>query len=183
MSNAAPATEPNTSSSERKLEVLASLITGMTRMSLAMAQHCMEVQAQLPAALSEAVAAAAAEGVPADAVVPSIVWIEVKARTPDQVDAAHPPGTSDDLTYHVVIAGREPGIYASVVQADYQVHGVPGSQRSKQRGRKASLLYYRYMHGEKHVHKWIPETEIAPAAVDATPAAGPAAAEAPAAQA
>ncbi|KAJ7127318.1 hypothetical protein C8R43DRAFT_957997 [Mycena crocata] len=120
-----PANQPTISASERELEVLVSLIQGMSRMSLAMAQHCLEVQTQLPDAFNAAVAAAAAaaaEGNPqAVDQAPALVWVEEDPRSPDVVEAAHPPTPNDDdVTYHVVVAGREPGIY-SPADAEFQV--------------------------------------------------------------
>ncbi|KAJ7202455.1 hypothetical protein C8J57DRAFT_1260272 [Mycena rebaudengoi] len=34
--------------------------------------------------------------------------------TPAALEALHPPGTGDDVSWHVVLVGREPGMFQSV---------------------------------------------------------------------
>ncbi|KAJ7125500.1 hypothetical protein C8R43DRAFT_958457 [Mycena crocata] len=155
-------------SSSRELDSLVSLLQGLSKMSLTMAQNCLEAQTQLPGLFNAAVNAATTavlEGLEPIEVTEN--WVEAVARHPDEVDAAHPPGTGDDLTYHVVTCGREPGLYSSVMpsaEANLQVVGVPDNDRLKQRGRVAALAYYRHMHTSGLVHKMVPETDFGDAA-------------------
>ncbi|KAJ6536213.1 hypothetical protein B0H19DRAFT_1271003 [Mycena capillaripes] len=148
------ATAPNAPNPQQELEALVSLVAALSQMSLAMAKHCLDVQTKLPAVYNAAVAAAVASG--GGAITPAApAWIRLVSRTPDELDAAHPPADGlNDLAYHVVTKGREPGLYTSVDQSDYQVLGVPSAKRLKVTGRGAALAYYRERYGAQQVAKW-----------------------------
>jgi hypothetical protein len=103
------------------------------------------------------------------------------ARTPDELEAAHPATEDDDSqVLHVVTVGREPGLYATVcvvhyllhiililifcsAQSNYQVNGVPGAARLRMPGRVAALAYYRAKYAAHEVEKLVPAPDPAPA--------------------
>ncbi|KAJ7449701.1 hypothetical protein B0H11DRAFT_2247042 [Mycena galericulata] len=150
-----PAVASSASNPEKELEALLATVAGLAQMSLALAKHCVDLQTRLPTVFNAAVKANVATIVPA-----APTWIELVARTPDQLDAAHPPGSGDDVAYHVVTAGREPGLYTSVAESDYQVNGVPMGKRLKKGNRIEALAYYRTKYASQEVHKWAPEDEV-----------------------
>ncbi|KAJ6452900.1 hypothetical protein DFH09DRAFT_1117510 [Mycena vulgaris] len=160
-----PAEATSASNPQAALEALVARVAALSKMSLALAQECLEVHTSLPTIVDAAVAAAVAAAIP-----PVPTWVQGIARTPDEVDAAHPPGPGDDLVYHVVTIGREPGIYTSLRDSDYQVLGVPAGKRLKKSSRVEALAYYRLRYGENLVEKWVPATEII---VPTKPVAGP----------
>ncbi|KAJ7632051.1 hypothetical protein B0H17DRAFT_1149998 [Mycena rosella] len=131
-----------------EMEELAAMVAGLSQMSLVIAQHCFDLQTQLPLAFNAAVAEAIAAALP-----PPTVLVKGVPRTPDQLDAAHPPGSGDDIPYHVVTTGREPGLYASVAESDAQVHGVP-SKPLRKATRMEALAYYCSMYEDGKVEKW-----------------------------
>ncbi|KAJ7149776.1 hypothetical protein C8R43DRAFT_1128266 [Mycena crocata] len=141
------------SNPQAELEAMIALSAGLTQMALAMAKHCLDVQTRLPGVVNAAIANGLAVLVPA-----APVWVRGVARTPAQLEAAHPPGSGDDVAYHVVTAGREPGLYTSVNESDDQVLGVPDSRRKRQGSRAEALAYYRIKWDEQKVVKWVSQT-------------------------
>ncbi|KAJ7113722.1 hypothetical protein C8R43DRAFT_961505 [Mycena crocata] len=162
------------SNPQAELEAMIALSAGLTQMALAMAKHCLDVQTRLPGVVNAAIANGLAALVPA-----APVWTRGVARTPAELEAAHPPGSGDDVAYHVVTAGREPGLYTSVlIQAIYsddsddQVLGVPDSRRKRQGSRAEALAYYRIKWDDQKVVKWVPQTApVVPAVVPSGSAA------------
>ncbi|KAJ7673509.1 hypothetical protein B0H17DRAFT_1140849 [Mycena rosella] len=136
------------------------------------ALRCLEIQTQIPLAFNAAVANAIAEALPNHASAPPTVIVKGVPRTPDQLDAAHPPGLGDNMAYHVVTTGREPGLYASVAESDAQVLGVP-SKRLRKSTRMEALAYYRFMYNDGKVEKWTPGA-AAEASVPLSSQSGPA---------
>ncbi|KAJ7233879.1 hypothetical protein B0H12DRAFT_1239235 [Mycena haematopus] len=163
--NAQPLTDA-AADAQGALDALVATVAGLTQMSLALTQGCLDVQTKLPGLMKAAFEAHLPDE-------PS--WIEVNARTPAELDAAHPPGPGDDLTYHVVTVGREPGLYLSVysgfrlssawrakLQASQEAHSFGG----------AAWYRFKYDHGD--VHKMLPEHEVQPSDIDPpAPTAGP----------
>ncbi|KAJ7633978.1 hypothetical protein B0H17DRAFT_1149813 [Mycena rosella] len=131
-----------------EMEELVAMVAGLSQMSLVIAQRCVDLQTQLPLAFNAAVVEAVAAALP-----PPTVLVKGVPRTLDQLDAAHPPGSGDDIPYHVVTTGREPGLYASVAESDTQVHGVPSKRLQKATCMEA-LAYYRSMYEDGKVEKW-----------------------------
>ncbi|KAK6966811.1 hypothetical protein R3P38DRAFT_2815727 [Favolaschia claudopus] len=139
---------------------IATAIAELLKNSLALTTKCVELQTQLPhnfkAALDTAVAAELK-----DAVAAALAgdWIEVDARTPTALEAAHPLGEGDDQVYHVVLIGREPGLYSSVKMSDYQVNRIPSGKRHRKVGRAEALAFYRRKFNEGEVRKMMPVEE------------------------
>ncbi|KAJ7112863.1 hypothetical protein C8R43DRAFT_961722 [Mycena crocata] len=168
----APATASNSPNAQVALEELLATVAGLSQMSLAMAKHCLDVQTRVPAVVNAAIAAGIASLVPSPP-----IWIRQPHRTPEELEAAHPPGIDDDIAYHVVTVGREPGLYTSVTQSDFQVLGVPDQKRKRQGSLAEALAYYRIKYDKKEIAKWVPQT--APA-VPTAPAASTSSAPRPA---
>ncbi|KAJ7453605.1 hypothetical protein B0H11DRAFT_1926751 [Mycena galericulata] len=150
-----PAVASNASNPEKDLEALLATVAGLAQMSLALTKHCVDLQTRLPTVFNAAVKANVASIVPA-----APTWVELVPRTPDQLETAHPPGSGDDVAYHVVTIGREPGLYNSVADSDYQVLGVPAGRCIKKGNRLEALAYYRNKYNMQEVHKWAPEDEV-----------------------
>ncbi|KAJ6532323.1 hypothetical protein DFH09DRAFT_1326111 [Mycena vulgaris] len=161
---AAATSAPHSLSEE--LEALVAQVAGLTQMSLAIAQRCVELHTELPAAFNAAVAAAVAATLPAPT-----VWVKGIPRTPTQLEVAHPPGSGDDIPYHVVTIGKEPGLYASVTESDAQVLGVPAGKRLRKSTRLEALAYYRQKYADQQVEKWTSSVSAAAPVVPAV--AGP----------
>ncbi|KAJ6518326.1 hypothetical protein C8R47DRAFT_1205381 [Mycena vitilis] len=136
-------------SPQEELDALVARVAALSQMALAMAKHCVDLQTKLPVIVSAAVAAGVRDLVPSPA-----EWVLDVARTPDQLEAAHPAGPFDNIAYHVVTSGREPGLCASVDESDVQVLGVPGCARRRVVGRLAALAYYRAEFNSQRVSKW-----------------------------
>ncbi|KAJ7806952.1 hypothetical protein B0H14DRAFT_2610121 [Mycena olivaceomarginata] len=137
-------------SPKEELESLVSLVAALSQMSLDIAKHCLDVQSVAAQILHP----------PA----PPPTWVSGIARTPDELEAAHPATEDDDSqVLHVVTVGREPGLYATVAQSNYQVNGVPGAARLRMPGRVAALAYYRAKYAAHEVEKLVPAPDPAPA--------------------
>ncbi|KAJ7789716.1 hypothetical protein B0H14DRAFT_3502713 [Mycena olivaceomarginata] len=147
------------SSPKEELESLVSLVAALSQMSLDIAKHCLDVQTRLPGIVDAVIAAGVAAQIP-----PPPTWVSGIARTPDELEAAHPATEDDDSqVLHVVTVGREPGLYATVAQSNYQVNGVPGAARLRMPGRVAALAYYRAKYAAHEVEKLVPAPDPAPA--------------------
>ncbi|KAJ7808101.1 hypothetical protein B0H13DRAFT_2385972 [Mycena leptocephala] len=156
-------------SPQQELESLISLVAALSQMSLAMTKHCLDVQTKLPRVVNAAAAAGIAA--PITPAVASPTWVQLVALTPDQLDAAHPTGNLDDIAYHVVTIGRDPGLYTGTTESDYQVLGVPDGKRRRIVGRAAALAYYRDMYTKQKVARWGPAPAAVPvASTSSTPA-------------
>ncbi|KAJ6631939.1 hypothetical protein B0H10DRAFT_1937677 [Mycena sp. CBHHK59/15] len=141
----------------------------LSKTSIALTSLCVQIQTEIPLIIASQVAAAVAEAAPA-ALAPS--FVQGTPRTPTQLEAAHPPGSGDFQTWHVVIRGREPGLYASVEEADAQVLGVPNQFRQKKTSRVEALAFYRLKYTDQKVEKWTDApAAAAPAVVAAAPTA------------
>ncbi|KAJ7893535.1 hypothetical protein B0H13DRAFT_2339673 [Mycena leptocephala] len=155
------------SNPQQELESLVALVAALSQMSLAMTKHCLDVQTKLPRVVNAAAAAGIAA--PITPAVVSPTWVQLVALTPDQLDAAHPAGKLvDDIAYHVVSIGRDPGLYTSTTESDYQVLGVPDGKRRRIVGRLAALAYYRDLYDKQLVARWGPAPAPAAVAVAAT---------------
>ncbi|KAJ7616996.1 hypothetical protein DFH06DRAFT_1343057 [Mycena polygramma] len=167
MTDTSAATAPSASTPQQELEALVARVAALSQMSLAMAKHCLDVQTKLPIVFNAAVEAGVGPLIPSPP-----AWVLLTARTPDELDAAHPPAPGlNEMSYHVVSKGREPGLYASVEESDYQVLGVPGGRRLKVTTRLAALAYYRERYDANEVQKWgVVESSTTPAS---TPAPAP----------
>ncbi|KAJ6467493.1 hypothetical protein C8R47DRAFT_1078616 [Mycena vitilis] len=166
MTDTFAATAPSASTPQQELEALVARVAALSQMSLAMAKHCLDVQTKLPVVFNAAVEAGVGALTPSPP-----AWVLLTARTPDELDAAHPsaPGLNE-MSYHVV-RRREPGLYNSVEESDYQVLGVPGGKRRKITTRLAALAYYRERYASNEVQKWgVIDSSEAPAS---SPAAAP----------
>ncbi|KAJ6553446.1 hypothetical protein B0H10DRAFT_2202009 [Mycena sp. CBHHK59/15] len=115
----------------------------------------LDVQASIPHVLAAQVGVAVAAASPPAA---TPLWVQGLPRSPRQLEAAHPPGSGDDLSYHVVCIGREPGLYSSTAEADYQVLGMPNQFRMKKSSRIEALAFYRHKFDLQEVAKWVPNT-------------------------
>ncbi|KAJ7617562.1 hypothetical protein B0H17DRAFT_1220105 [Mycena rosella] len=153
------------------MEELVAMVAGLLQMSLVIAQRCVDLQTQLPLAFNAAVTEAIAAALHKQS--PPTVLVKGVPRTPDQLDAAHPPGSGDDIPYHAVTTGREPGLYASVAESDAQVHGVPSKHLWKAT-RMEALAYYRSMYEDGKVEKWTSGANVSATAPISSPRSGPA---------
>ncbi|KAK6981629.1 hypothetical protein R3P38DRAFT_3460250 [Favolaschia claudopus] len=76
-------------------------------------------------------------------------------QTPAEVERNHPPGSGE--TWYVVILGREPGLYATALDADHQCNGVPHQYKVKKTSRVDALSLYRSLYNGpdgEGVEKW-----------------------------
>ncbi|KAJ7236304.1 hypothetical protein C8J57DRAFT_1247799 [Mycena rebaudengoi] len=181
--------ESNTSNSNsQELQVLLSRVANLVQISLDMAKVAVDVQHRIPIVLAHHVdeaiagvpslvadqvaaqleaaitAAVATAGTAAD-VLPD--FVEGVAITPDALDLLHPAGNGDDCYWHVVLVGREPGIYQSVTTSDELVNGVPKAGRRRKSSRIEALTYYRANYEAGKVKKWVDITPT-PAAATAS---------------
>ncbi|KAJ7029111.1 hypothetical protein C8F04DRAFT_1265332 [Mycena alexandri] len=76
----------------------------------------------------------------AQAVVPPN-FVEATPATPDQLVAAF-AGHEEAQSYRVVLRGREPGLYLTVLAASEQIDGVPNQFQQRQTGLQAALAFY-----------------------------------------
>ncbi|KAJ7467363.1 hypothetical protein B0H11DRAFT_1921400 [Mycena galericulata] len=185
----APNPASNASNSQEELDTLVKRVAELSQMALDMTHLCIDVQAVVPGiALSRqafdmaracldlrtvipGVFARATGADPASATVAPVDWIEEPAATPDQMDTYFPQGLGDDISWHVVCIGREPGLYASTEEADKQITGVPNQFRQKKTSRLEALAFYRIKYDSQKVHKMVP----VPASANALSPAGAAA--------
>ncbi|KAJ7438375.1 hypothetical protein B0H11DRAFT_2358566 [Mycena galericulata] len=144
----------------------------LSRQAFDMARVCLDLRADplILAALPEAFARVT--GTPAEEPAPvaaAFDWVEFPAPTPDQMDSYYPPGVGDDLSWHVVCIGREPGLYASPEEANKQIVGVPNQFRQKKDSRLEALAFYRLRYDSQRVHKMVavPVAATEPAAAAA----------------
>ncbi|KAJ7182793.1 hypothetical protein C8R43DRAFT_940888 [Mycena crocata] len=161
-STPAPADASGLLNPQQEFDNLLATVAGLAQMSLAMTKHCLDLQTRLPGVVTAAVANGMAALTPRSA--SPIVWIKGEPRTPEELEIDHPAGIADDVSYHVVYQGREPGLYLSVDDSDKMVNGVPHGKRLKQKGRIAALNYYRDRWDRQLVIKWVPESVAGAAA-------------------
>ncbi|KAJ7265125.1 hypothetical protein C8J57DRAFT_1230159 [Mycena rebaudengoi] len=190
--NTDPETNTYTSSSQ-ELHALLSRVGTLIQMSLDMAKVGVDVQQRIPSILAhhvdDAIAGipslvaaqvtaqvAAAAGTAAADILPD--FVEGIVITPDALDLLNPAGSGDDCYWHVVLVGREPGIYQSVTTSDELVKGVPSARRRRKSSRLEALTYYRVNYDAGKVKKWV---DITPAVMAATPAAAASSSTAPSA--
>ncbi|KAJ7260643.1 hypothetical protein C8J57DRAFT_1471665 [Mycena rebaudengoi] len=164
-----PDSETNSFSSDpHELKVLLSRVATLVQMSIDMTRIAADVQHRLPIVLAHHVDDAL-QGVPqmvADQVavlVPSAtsgthssdLFVRGVPITPAALEALHPPGTGDDVSWHVVLVGREPGMFQSVTASNDCVNGVPHASRRKKDTRVEALTYYRSNYEAQKVEKWM----------------------------
>ncbi|KAJ7694606.1 hypothetical protein B0H17DRAFT_1199136 [Mycena rosella] len=134
----------------------------LSKKALDMTALCLDVKACIPPAfISAAHAAAAAAVVPAAPPLRDPLWVQGTAITPDELEAQFGPGLGDNLPWQVVCIGREPGLYASVDDANDQLNGVPNQFRQKKSTRLEALAFYRHRYSCGKVEKWteVPEDD------------------------
>ncbi|KAJ7506971.1 hypothetical protein B0H11DRAFT_1902980 [Mycena galericulata] len=124
----------------------------LSRQAFDTARVCLDLRAALPEAFARATGAPAIDPAPIAA---PFDWVEDLAPTPDQMDSYYPPGVGDDLSWHVVCIGREPGLYASPEEANKQILGVPNQFRQKKDSRVEALAFYRLRYDSQRVHKMV----------------------------
>ncbi|KAJ7611085.1 hypothetical protein DFH06DRAFT_1131425 [Mycena polygramma] len=90
-------------------------------------------------------------------------FVEDIALTPDEVEAAFAT-QAEAQSYWVVIRGREPGLYTTVVAANDQTNGVPNQLQIRQTGLAAALALYRAHYAEPDQVKKLVEEVAAPVA-------------------
>ncbi|KAJ6527492.1 hypothetical protein B0H19DRAFT_1084036 [Mycena capillaripes] len=84
------------------------------------------------------------------------VWVRAVAKTPDTVEAEHAAAPDGSHPWWVVFVGREPGLYTTVQDSDAQIKGCPHQQCRRRRNSKAeALFFYRRMHEQGEVVKWV----------------------------
>ncbi|KAJ7217441.1 hypothetical protein C8J57DRAFT_1537707 [Mycena rebaudengoi] len=170
--------ESNTSSANsQELQVLLSRVATLVQMSLDMAKVAVDVQHRLPIVLAhhvdEALAgipqlvaeqvavevaaktAVAVAAVAGDNPSPVAEFVRGIAITPSALELLHPAGNGDDLAWHVVLVGREPGIYQSVATSDELTNGVPKYMRRRKSSHLEALSYYRINYEAQKVEKWV----------------------------
>ncbi|KAJ7212365.1 hypothetical protein C8J57DRAFT_1483662 [Mycena rebaudengoi] len=168
------------SSNPDELQVLVSRVATLVQMSLDMTRILVDVQHHLPIVLARQVDEAL-QGVPqlvADrvaALVPSATigsstsepsaFVRGVPISPDDLELLHPPGVGDDASWHVVLVGREPGLFLSVTASNDSVNGVSNASRRRKDTRAEALTYYRINYEAQKVEKWIPVTPEASAAL------------------
>ncbi|KAJ7906817.1 hypothetical protein B0H13DRAFT_2333065 [Mycena leptocephala] len=83
------------------------------------------------------------------------VWVRVVAKTPQQVEAEHEAVPHGSRPWWVVFIGREPGLYTTIEQADLQIKGCPNQQYRRKSSKFEALSFYRLMHDNNKVEKWV----------------------------
>ncbi|KAJ7649205.1 hypothetical protein B0H17DRAFT_1215419 [Mycena rosella] len=141
----------------------------LSKKALEMTTLCLDVKSLIPPAFIAAAhqASAFVTAVQQTAVaiaaapVHDLLWVQGVPLTPDQLEAQFPPGLGDDLSWQVVCMGREPGLYASVDDANDQVNRVPNQSREKKKSRAEALTFYCIRYGKGKVEKWneVPEDD------------------------
>ncbi|KAJ7439020.1 hypothetical protein B0H11DRAFT_1934797 [Mycena galericulata] len=124
----------------------------LSRQAFEMARVCLDLRTGIPEAFARATGVASVEPVPTSA---GIDWVEEPAPTPAQMESYFPPGLGDDMAWHVVCIGREPGLYSSTDEADRQITGVPNQFRQKKSSRLEALAFYRLRYDSGRVHKMV----------------------------
>ncbi|KAJ7096924.1 hypothetical protein C8R44DRAFT_889517 [Mycena epipterygia] len=157
-----PAAANSASSPQVELQALIAQVAALSQLAVSMTQQCIDVQTRLPIVYNAALEAEIAAHIP-----PPPAWVPGVPRTPDEMDAAHPPGPADYLPHHVVTIGREPGLYTNPNESNDQVNGVPDAHRLKKSTRLEALAYYRHCYMQQAVKKWQPETFTTGAPVSA----------------
>ncbi|KAJ7622445.1 hypothetical protein FB45DRAFT_1091419 [Roridomyces roridus] len=179
MTETLAASLPVSSNSRSELEEAVSRIQELTQMALDMTVSAGELIAcpepaqkatlvaqavgmakaslDLQALLQEAIANAPAQVEP-----PEFKWVEKPAPTPNDMDRAHPAGTNDNVSHHIVLVGRAPGIYTEADKATKTTERVPNGSRFKRATRAEALTFYRarYDAGEVHRMVCVPVAEV-----------------------
>ncbi|KAJ7169286.1 hypothetical protein C8R43DRAFT_1121167 [Mycena crocata] len=124
----------------------------LSKQSLKMASLCLDLQDELRRSFNAAVQTAIAAAAPPP---PLFHWVKGgEPLTPDQLDASYPQGVCDDSPWHVVIVGREPGMFISSDEAGINVSGVPSGFRKKKDSHLEALAFYRARYKDGKVEKW-----------------------------
>ncbi|KAJ6512092.1 hypothetical protein C8R47DRAFT_1207443 [Mycena vitilis] len=152
-------TTASTSGSE--MEALVAKLASLSRLGLDMTRLCIDVSDSLPRLIKAEVDAKVNAALGALPAAPATTFHRSLGPTPDEMDAAFPPGRGDNQEWHVVCVGRNPGLYSTSIEADAEVLGVPNQARKKKDNRAEALLYYRTQHGLGEVIK---VSEVPPAA-------------------
>ncbi|KAJ6471688.1 hypothetical protein DFH09DRAFT_1110511 [Mycena vulgaris] len=103
--------------------------------------------------------------------VPVPSFVAGTPATPAELAAATPANVQIE-SYWVVLRGREPGLYLSVVAANEQTNGVPGQFQQRKSGRDEALAFYAANYPD-HVRKWMPIPAPVPVATPDASAPGP----------
>ncbi|KAF8169709.1 hypothetical protein K438DRAFT_1983095 [Mycena galopus ATCC 62051] len=83
------------------------------------------------------------------------VWVVATAKTHTQVAANHANAADGQRNWWVVFVGREPGIYATVDEANAQVLGVPSQQYRRHKSKREALDFYSAKHEAGDVNKLV----------------------------
>ncbi|KAJ7686239.1 hypothetical protein B0H17DRAFT_1204448 [Mycena rosella] len=119
----------------------------LSKQALEMTALCLDVKGLVPPAFIAAAQHAAVIIVAASVAPPPTIrsGFQGVALTPAQLEAKFgPAGLGDDLPWQVVCIGREPGLYASVDDANDQLNRVPNQFRAKKQTRVEALAFYRH---------------------------------------
>ncbi|KAJ7891643.1 hypothetical protein B0H14DRAFT_3428429 [Mycena olivaceomarginata] len=93
---------------------------------------------------------------PADAQEESqVTWVPGVPKTPAHVTAEHAAAPSGSRSWYVVYVGREPGLYTTVEEADFQIKGVPGQQYRRRANKAEALALYTAKHIAGEVEKLV----------------------------
>ncbi|KAJ7078282.1 hypothetical protein B0H15DRAFT_954620 [Mycena belliarum] len=143
-------TDPTTSAAtpDEELSALVMQISSLSKLALDMTKVCIDVKDKLPHVIA-AQAAKIAMAIPETGETVSTPWFEfLDAPTPEEMAARYPSTNGDGQNYHVVCAGRRPGLYADPDDATAQVTGVPNYVREKRKGRFEALRFYKAVYRE-----------------------------------
>ncbi|KAJ7248050.1 hypothetical protein C8J57DRAFT_1240582 [Mycena rebaudengoi] len=159
------------SSNPDELQELVSRVATLVQMSLDMTRIVVDVQHRLPIVLArqvdealqgipqlvaDRVAALAPSATTGSSASESPAFVRGVPITPADLELLHPPGVGDDASWHVVLVGREPGLFLSVTASNASANGVPNASRRKKDTRAEALTYYRINYEAQKVEKWIP---------------------------
>ncbi|KAJ7627167.1 hypothetical protein FB45DRAFT_1029527 [Roridomyces roridus] len=127
--------------------------TALVAQAVDMAKASLDLQSILQEASANA---------PAPVEPPQFKWVEKPAPTPNEMDRAHPTGTNDNVSHHIVLVGRAPGIYTEADKATKTTERVPSGSRFKRPTRAEALAFYRahYDAGEVHRMVCLPVAEV-----------------------
>ncbi|KAJ7896407.1 hypothetical protein B0H14DRAFT_3425775 [Mycena olivaceomarginata] len=151
-----PVTASNTAAAahDELMAVLATVDQLVVR-SMRTTAAAQELQLKLPALVARIEQIEAAQP-PADAQEESqVTWVPGVPKTPAHVTAEHAAAPSGSRSWYVVYVGREPGLYTTVEEADFQIKGVPGQQYRRCANKAEALALYTAKHIAGEVDKLV----------------------------
>ncbi|KAJ6554109.1 hypothetical protein B0H10DRAFT_1967952 [Mycena sp. CBHHK59/15] len=138
-------------SPEEELQALIANVAQLAKQSVALTKMCRDLQEELPGIIARiarprpSTDAIFVRGVPK-----APVQVELETRSAQD---------GNSIAWYVVWIGREPGLYASIEDADVQVKGCPNQQYRRKTGKREALQFYAQLYEGGKVEKWTEASE------------------------